>query len=310
VDSLRSPQVARLLAMTYVRSVISLEDDRLFLMRKTFLRITQGVATIAFALSFVAPVSAAGIVSLRAGDLIKPPDDHNNATTADAAIYYFGADGLRYVFPNSKTYFTWYSNFNGVKEVSAEQMGSIGIGGNVTYKPGTRMIKIESSPTVYAIDGGGARRAIGSEAVARALYGANWNHMIDDVPDAFFSNYPDGAAITSASDYSVAGSASTYGTIELDKDLRAPVEVTLNADGSFTPSSVTVSVGRAVRFTNQSGAKGRVASNPHPAHDGLPGFDSADLPAGLNYAYKFKRTGTFGFHNHLNPSMQGTVTVQ
>lgn len=277
-------------------------------MRKIISFITQCAAAFAFLFSFAAPpVSAA--VTLRAGDLIKPVDDGNSATNADSAVYYFGADGLRYVFPNSKTYFTWYSGFSGVKEVGAEQMGTIGIGGNVTYRPGVRMIKIESSPTVYVIDRGGTRRPIGSEAAARALYGANWNRTIDDVPDAFFSNYIEGSIVEDAGDFTPSAATSNNPDITTDRDLRAPVEVVLGPTG-FTPSSVTVGVGRTMRFTNSLTQTARMASNPHPGHSDLPGFDSAFVPAGLNYVYKFKRAGAFGFHHHENPSHQGTVTVQ
>jgi hypothetical protein len=51
------------------------------------------------------------------------------------------------------------------------------------------MIKIQSDPRVYVIARHGILRLVPSEAVARALYGDDWRHMIDDVPDSFFVNY-------------------------------------------------------------------------------------------------------------------------
>lgn len=274
-------------------------------------KLSQIAATVAFLASFVASPAGASThwTRLNAGDLIKPPDDGNPATNADTAVYYYGADGLRYVFPNSKTYFTWYSGFNNVKEVDAVQLGSIGLGGNVTYRPGLRMIKIESSPVVYAIDRGGRRRPIDSEAAALALYGNNWNRQIDDVADAFFSNYPEGQPIDDAGDLTPSAATASNPDINTDKDLRAPVEVTMNSDGSLSPASVAVSVGRTVRFRNTTAGTQRIASNPHPAHSGLPGFDSANLAPGLNYVYRFRQAGSFGFHHHENPSHQGSVTV-
>jgi|GEM_PF-1422392 len=112
------------------------------------------------------------------------------------AVYYCGKDGKRYVFVNDKAYFSWYLDFSGVQIVSADTLASITIGGNITYRPGVRMIKIQSDPKVYAIARGGTLRWVQTEAIAARLYGANWNTMIDDVSDAFFVNYVSGSPIT------------------------------------------------------------------------------------------------------------------
>lgn len=116
-------------------------------------------------------------------------------TAAAPAVYYCGMDGKRYVFPNEKTYFSWYSGFGEVTTISTQTMSSIMIGGNVTYRPGMRMVKITSDPKVYAVAKGGILRPIASEAVAQELYGSDWNTKIDDISDAFFVNYTVGAAI-------------------------------------------------------------------------------------------------------------------
>jgi hypothetical protein len=118
------------------------------------------------------------------------------------AVYYVGMDGMRHAFPNSKVYFTWYSDFSGVQVVSAAQLASIPLGKNVTYKPGVKMVKFMTSNDTYVVVKGGVLRKIGSEAVAISLYGPNWNHMIDDISDAFFTNYTFGADVLGTSDYS------------------------------------------------------------------------------------------------------------
>lgn len=153
------------------------------------------------ALSLAAACLLPGAVSAAmpsAGDLIKLPDDGNPNTSVDSAVYYYGADGKRYVFPNSQAYFTWYADFNGVKVVSAAEMASISLGGNVVYRPGTRLVKITSDPNVYAVEPGGVLRWIQTEEVALALYGADWNRRIDDIPDAFFFNYTIGDPLAAA----------------------------------------------------------------------------------------------------------------
>ena len=112
------------------------------------------------------------------------------------AVYYCGEDGKRYVFVNDKAYFSWYPDFSTVQTVSDATIASITIGGNVTYRPGTRMVKIQSDPRVYAVARGGVLRWVETEAAAARLYGANWNTTIDDVPDSFFVNYKIGDPIT------------------------------------------------------------------------------------------------------------------
>jgi len=116
-------------------------------------------------------------------------------TEDSPAVYYCGQDGKRYVFPNEKTYYSWYSDFSSVTIITPDQLAAIPIGGNVTYRSGMRMIKVTSSPTVYAVGQGGVLRPISSEAVAVALYGADWNTKIDDISDAFFVNYTTGAEL-------------------------------------------------------------------------------------------------------------------
>lgn len=123
------------------------------------------------------------------GELIK---------ASQPAVYYLADDGKRYVFPNERIYFSWYEDFSTVKEVSDEQMASYQIGGNITYRPGTRLLKLQSVPTVYAIEPGGILRAIGSESVAIDLYGPSWASRVDDLPDSFFGSYTRGVGLETA----------------------------------------------------------------------------------------------------------------
>lgn len=111
------------------------------------------------------------------------------------AVYYCGKNGKRYVFPGEKIFFTWYKDFKSVTTLTPDQMAKIQIGGNVTYKPGVKMVKIQTDPKVYAIARAGLLRWVKDEVVAAALYGARWNRLIDDVPDSFFFSYTIGDPI-------------------------------------------------------------------------------------------------------------------
>ncbi len=238
--------------------------------------------------------STVSTASLQAGDLIRGQ--------SFSAVYYFGKDGMRYVFPNDKTYFTWYNNFDNVKWLTDKDLATIQIGGNVTYKPGSRMIKINSDPKTYAVSAGGQLRHVMTEAVAVALYGSDWNKKIDDVPDGFFSNYKISSALDVASLFSVSGETASATSIDVDKNLKAATIVTIT-DSGFSPSSVTVSAGTAVKFVNNGSMKHTASANDNT-------WGTGTMNAGEAFIRYFKTAGSFGYSCAYHPSMTGTITVQ
>lgn len=232
---------------------------------------------------------------------IQPGDLFRGETLA--AVYYMGEDGFRYVFPTSGTYFTWYDDFNDVKFVSDSDLPKIQIGGNVSYKPGVRMIKIDSDPKTYAVDANGTLRHVTSESVAVALYGSAWNKMIDDMPDSFFANtYDLGTPITSASDFVVSEVQGASSTINDDKNLMAPANISIT-DSGFSPVSVTIDAGQGVRFTNNG-------STTHNATLDDLTWGTGTLQPGQANIRVFKEAGTYTFFDGLNSSSTGAVFVE
>lgn len=122
-----------------------------------------------------------------------------------ATVYWNASNGKRYVFPNIKTFWSWYptSMLDNVQKVSDSELASIPLGGNVTYRPGYKLIKVTTDPRVYAVSRYGILRWINNESVAQQLYGWDWASKIEDVPDAFFTNYTIGSPIYSTSDFNV-----------------------------------------------------------------------------------------------------------
>jgi archaellum component FlaF (FlaF/FlaG flagellin family) len=154
---------------------------------------TRNSALAISALALLFAVSATSAATVTPGELVKI------ASRPD--VYCVGPDMKRYVFPNEKTYFTWYSGFN-TNTVTDAELAALQIGGAVTYRPGYRMVKVTTDPKTYAVAEGGILRWIQSESVATALYGAGWASKVEDLPDEFFATYTVGAPIASASDFS------------------------------------------------------------------------------------------------------------
>lgn len=247
-------------------------------------------------LSAVAAYSqkAQAATTVASGDLIRGQ--------SFSAVYYMGADGFRYVFPNDKTYFTWYSNFDSVKWISDAELGRIQIGGNVTYKPGVKMIKINTDPKVYVVDQGGELSAIGSEADAATLYGSTWNKKIDDVADAFFSNYTLTGTTVNAATWTASAATAGTTTINIDKGLTAPETISITDDG-FSPLDVTIGVGETVRFTNNGSTK-------HAATGDSGKWGTGTLNAGDSYVVEFTKAGTYTFTDSYDTSNTGAIFVE
>lgn len=129
------------------------------------------------------------------------------------AVYYIGADGKRHAFPNSKIFFTWYANFNEVETITPAAMSAYPLGKNVKYRPGVRMVKFTTLNNVYAVSKTGLRW-VTSESIATALYGADWNTKIDDIPDTFYGDYAFGLDITDVTQYNVQTELSGAATID------------------------------------------------------------------------------------------------
>jgi plastocyanin len=255
-------------------------------------------------LATMGALPASAQTAVQSGDLIK--------SDAFSAVYYFGGDGKRYVFPTDKTYFTWYADFSKVKTLTTGEIAALPLGGNVTYKPGVKMLKIMSDPTVYAISKSGILRAIGSEAVATALYGPTWNKQIDDLPDAFFVNYKVGAPIADASRYDKAVLKLGVPNINIDKML-APAPATfvdIKKGVGFMPSTMTVAPNTRVTWIAIDDFMPFVASDPHPTHTDLPGLSSGTLGMGETYSFTFSQLGTWGYHDHNASQFTGKVIVK
>lgn len=139
--------------------------------------------------------------------------------TKVATKFYLARDGKRYVFPDeTKTYDTWKSVLPPVDKISEDELESYPLGGNVWYRPGARLIRIQSDSRIFAVAHGGTLRAI-NEGTAEMVFGKDWKSLLDTLQDYYFTNYNMGEPILSAQQYSVAAELGGSQTIEADKGI-------------------------------------------------------------------------------------------
>ncbi len=72
---------------------------------------------------------------------------------------------------------------------------------------------------------------------------------------------------------------------------------------SFSPGSLTVSVGTKVTWTNKD-------STTHTVTSDSGAFNSGNLAPNASYSYTFSSAGTFSYHCAIHTYMTGTITVQ
>ncbi len=86
--------------------------------------------------------------------------------------------------------------------------------------------------------------------------------------------------------------------------------VTVSSTG-FTPKSITVKVGDTVTWSNSDTITHTVNSDSHPTHTLYPILNKVgQIKAAEKKALQFTQPGTYNYHDHLNPSLTGLVTVQ
>ena len=88
------------------------------------------------------------------------------------------------------------------------------------------------------------------------------------------------------------------------------LEVKMTA-GGFVPANLTIKQNDYVQFTNADTVAHWPASAPHPTHTIYPEFDSKQgVEPGKNFRFQFTKTGTWKYHDHLNTSVFGSITVE
>ncbi len=117
------------------------------------------------------------------------------------------------------------------------------------------------------------------------------------------------------------GAGTVTGSVDVGVNT-APMSATVTYNGtSFSPKDVTVKRGGKVTWTNSGSGNMWVASASHPTHAVYAGTtrqehcpDAAgtafdQCAGGQSYTFTFTKAGKWNYHDHINPSAFGSVTV-
>lgn len=79
---------------------------------------------------------------------------------------------------------------------------------------------------------------------------------------------------------------------------------------AFTPANVEIKMGDSVMFKNEGAKDFNLESNPHPTHTGFTGLNVGVIAPGKSSTVVFPTAGSFSYHNHMNPTVGGMITVK
>lgn len=86
------------------------------------------------------------------------------------------------------------------------------------------------------------------------------------------------------------------------------------SDSGVSPSTVTIKSGESITWVNSGSKAVDVASAPHPTHTDnrelTTGQSVLEIAPGATATVTLAKTGSWGYHDHLSPSVRGTVVVQ
>ena len=86
--------------------------------------------------------------------------------------------------------------------------------------------------------------------------------------------------------------------------------VSITKDG-FVPATIQIKKGSQVTWTNNDTNPHQVVTDPHPTHTNLKGLNSDSLGQGESFTFTFEKSGTFTYHDEMNPlNIKGAVIVK
>ncbi len=117
------------------------------------------------------------------------------------------------------------------------------------------------------------------------------------------------SATTSQSTSTTTSSNNSAPSDQPSPDTSAVATITYG-DTGFSPSKITVKAGSKVEIKNTTSHNMQFDSDPHPVHTDDTDLNAGLVAAGGSMTFTVTKKGTFGYHNHLDPSETGTIIIE
>jgi plastocyanin len=86
------------------------------------------------------------------------------------------------------------------------------------------------------------------------------------------------------------------------------IDILLNQNG-FTPNQVTIKVGTAVRWKNESGSQETVNSDNYPTNQLHRELNFGVFNNNSSVVFTFMKPGIYGYHNEFHHKQEGKIIV-
>jgi hypothetical protein len=123
-------------------------------------------------------------------------DELSNIVSYEGMNYYYASNNKRYTFPNETIFHSWFSDtqVSTIPTADLEVLYETPLGGNVSLRPGTLMMT-ETDPKIYMITNDNEMKIFGNLTLLKSLYGDNYQDLITDIPNRFYTQYKNTGAI-------------------------------------------------------------------------------------------------------------------
>ena len=148
-------------------------------------------------------VHITNLTNLVPGDLFQ--------SEGSSGTYYYTSAG-RFVVPHGTVFESWWGTdvcaCAQVSVVSEDLAREIALMGDLTIKPGSFIIKLNSNSGLYVIEAPHTLRRASEDVIAE-LYGASWTNLVREIPEIFLGDYTVGTDVATAAEYDLTAATAT-----------------------------------------------------------------------------------------------------
>ena len=118
-----------------------------------------------------------------------------------------------------------------------------------------------------------------------------------------------GLALANRNDSPSASNSQSPSQSASQSTAQSAATITYDSNG-FSPALTTIKSGDSVTFVNKTSDEIQVDSDPHPVHTDDTDLNVGAIAPGQSMTVTLTKKGTFGFHNHLDPTDRARITIQ